>query len=61
MRVPIITPVAESVPFDNDTNGFVAENVQDAIEEVQAGSLPGFVIDNDLCFIFTNTGGFVFP
>lgn len=33
-----ITPVAESVPFDNDTNGFVADNVQEAIEEVAANS-----------------------
>ena len=29
-----VTEVAESVPFDNDTNGFTADNVQDAIEEV---------------------------
>jgi hypothetical protein len=30
----IVTYVAESVPFDNDTNGFVADNVQEAIEEI---------------------------
>lgn len=27
------TPPAEAIPFDNDTNGFVAEDVQTAIEE----------------------------
>lgn len=27
--------VAKSTPFDNTTNGFVADNVQDAIEEAQ--------------------------
>lgn len=27
------TQVAESVPFDNSTNGFVSDNVQGAIEE----------------------------
>ena len=30
-----IKEVADSVPFDNDTNGFTSENVQEAIEEVQ--------------------------
>lgn len=28
-------PVAESVPFDNDTNGFTADNTQTAIEEAK--------------------------
>ena len=28
------TPVAESIPFDNDDNDFVSEDVQSAIEEV---------------------------
>lgn len=28
------TPVAEGIPFDNDTNSFVADDVQAAIEEV---------------------------
>lgn len=28
-------PVAEEVPFDNDLNGYTADNVQDAIEEAQ--------------------------
>ena len=36
------TDVAESVPFDNSTNGFVSDNVQDAIEEVGASASPGF-------------------
>lgn len=26
--------VAQSTPFDNDTNGFVSDNVQEAIEEI---------------------------
>jgi hypothetical protein len=38
--------VAEQTPFDNDTNGFVADNVQDAIEEIQNNAevtaTPGF-------------------
>lgn len=29
------TPVAASVPFDNSTNGFTAENTQSAIEEAK--------------------------
>ena len=41
-----ITPVAESIPFDNDTNEFVSEDVQAAIEEVQqsvqTSASPGF-------------------
>lgn len=28
-----ITPVAESIPFDNATNGYVSDNVQGALEE----------------------------
>lgn len=34
--------VAESIPFDNDTNGFDSDNVQEAIEEIGAGASPGF-------------------
>jgi type II secretory pathway component HofQ len=38
--------VAESIPFDNSTNGFVAEDVQAAIEEinnvVDTSASPGF-------------------
>ncbi len=30
--------VARSVPFDNSTNGFVSDNVQDAIEEINAAT-----------------------
>lgn len=33
-----ITQTAESVPFENDTNGFEATNVQAAIEEISATS-----------------------
>lgn len=40
------TQVASSVPFDNDTNGFVSDNAQSAIEEVnnnvQTSASPGF-------------------
>jgi hypothetical protein len=40
----ISTDVADSIPFDNDTNGFVAEDVQAAIEEAgdAASASPGF-------------------
>ena len=41
-----ISPVAKSVPFDNSTNGFIADDTQAAIEEVQVASAnsssPGF-------------------
>ena len=40
------TPVAGSVPFDNETNGFTSEDVQAAIEEVNntlaVSASPGF-------------------
>jgi hypothetical protein len=32
------TPVAYSVPFDNATNGFASDNVQQAIEEARVTS-----------------------
>lgn len=39
-------PIAEAVPFDNDTNGFIADDVQAAIEEiannVATTASPGF-------------------
>lgn len=38
--------VAKSVPFDNSTNGFVADNVQEAIEELNA------VASSDVNFSF---------
>jgi hypothetical protein len=31
-----ITPVAKAIPFDNSTNGFIASDVQAAIEEVKS-------------------------
>jgi len=34
--------VAEQIPFDNDTNGFLAEDVQAAIEEIGASASPGY-------------------
>ena len=37
-----ITQIAESTPFDNDSNGFTSDNVQDAIEEIGASASPGF-------------------
>jgi len=40
------TPPAVAVPFDNDTNGFISEEVQGAIEEianaVSTSASPGF-------------------
>lgn len=36
------TPVAEQIPFDNDTNGFASDNVQEALEEVTTSASPGF-------------------
>jgi len=36
------TPVAEQIPFDNDTNGYAADDVQAAIEEVGVSASPGF-------------------
>jgi hypothetical protein len=33
---------AEETPFDNSTNGFTADKVQTAIEEIGAGASPGF-------------------
>lgn len=37
-----VDAVAESIPFDNDSNGFIADNVQEAIEEIGASASPGF-------------------
>ena len=41
-----MSSVAESVPFDNDSNGFIAEDIQAAIEEVNdtisTSASPGF-------------------
>ena len=34
--------IAESIPFDNDANGFTAEDVQAAIEEAGSSASPGF-------------------
>lgn len=46
MRKFNVTPVANSVPFDNTSNGFIADNVQTAIEELNTSVLtsasPGF-------------------
>jgi len=36
------TQVAEQIPFDNDTNGFVSTEVQGAIEEIGTSASPGF-------------------
>jgi hypothetical protein len=42
--------VAESIPFDNATNGFTADNAQSAIEElkyiIDNGASPGFTWGN---------------
>lgn len=37
-----VTEVASTIPFDNDTNGFSATDVQTAIEEIGASASPGF-------------------
>lgn len=37
-----ITPVSRSIPFDNSTNGFIATDVQSAIEEILTSASPGF-------------------
>ena len=37
-----LIPIAEDVDFDNSTNGFSSDNVQDAIEEIGASASPGF-------------------
>ncbi len=34
---------AFSIPFDNDTNGFTADNVQDAIEESRTSAVGDFI------------------
>ena len=42
---PIVrTQEASDTPFDNSTNGFVSDNVQDAIEEAASASS-----DDDTC------------
>lgn len=46
-----ISPTADSIPFDNDTNGFTADNVQDAIEESENSA-----IGNLLEFPFVSSG-----
>lgn len=37
-----VTPVANEIPFDNTSNGFTADNVQSALEEIGASASPGF-------------------
>ena len=42
------SPVADSIPFDNSTNGFTATNVQKAIEEISlvgTANLPEYLVD----------------
>ena len=38
-----ITNIAGSTPFDNTTNGFVSDNVQDAIEEARNEGLNALI------------------
>lgn len=38
MSKPLITNVAKSIPFDNSTNGFTAQEAQGAIEESKAAA-----------------------
>ena len=37
-----MTPVASSIPFDNSSNGFTAQDVQAAIEELNISYSPSF-------------------
>lgn len=37
-----MTPVAKSIPFDNENNEFNSTDVQGAIEEIGASASPGF-------------------
>lgn len=41
-RRDVFNQTADATPFDNDGNGFTAETVQDAIEEIGASASPGF-------------------
>lgn len=41
-RGVVKSQVADEIPFDNDSNGFTAEDVQSAIEEIGASASPGF-------------------
>lgn len=56
----IITPVANSIPFDNSTNGFESEMTQQAIEEAKTKP-PDISIDDDMTIIFDNDGDWVIP
>lgn len=46
MPAPVIFQVSRSMPFDNETNGFVSDNAQEAIEEarIQAEGKPRSII-----------------
>lgn len=46
-----IGPVADGIPFDNDTNGFTSDTVQAAIEEARVSAIGGL-----LRFPFTSNG-----
>lgn len=43
MSSPFISPTADSIPFDNDSNGFVAEDLQAAVEEAKNSVASGLV------------------
>jgi len=54
--------IAEDVEFDNSTNGFTANKVQDAIVEAKnaaASGLPDFILVKDGALVLTRNGGFV--
>ncbi|RLG45236.1 MAG: hypothetical protein DRN81_02330 [Thermoproteota archaeon] len=69
------SPIAEEIPFDNDTNGFVADDTQTAIEETKQysegfpragirGTYNGTVGNNDWLGpneLLSNTPFVVFP
>lgn len=49
------SPVADSIPFDNTTNSFVSDNVQEAIEEVRSPPNGGTGVTPP--FLFSRQGG----
>lgn len=52
--------IAETIHFDNQTNGFTAQDVQAAIEELKDSPLPDFLITEDAGLVFTENGDFIF-
>ena len=49
-------PNGDTIPFDNSTNGFVSDNIQGAIEEVNAKTVIGFNINSILTHQYNSAG-----